>query len=306
MQNTRKKHRPRFGIVLICILFTTACSSPVVLGTIYNGAPKRITKAMKGYAKFTKAQENAIDQRFAEYHQWHRNTQLPLYSGLLREVAQQLGTENGITHATVTRWTDQAGELSLAIRQCNPLNQATDFWSTLSETQVAQIKQKTADINTLRVKTYNSETTAEKLVRRHKNILSWAKRAGIKFNSSQSDLLSETLSQQINLGSQRLALWKQWTVQFNELLANQNVSGFTDNMNNHVNSLWSITETNYPDEWQASEDLWANFLHRFMTLQTAKQNQALRKKTTNIANTLEKISRDSKTSVTARCFDALG
>lgn len=305
MQKLQKKNTHIVCTLLACILLATACTGPMVIGSIYNGASKRISKEMRDYAKFNNAQKKMIDSSFAQYHQWHRTTQLPLYSDFLRDIATQLDSEIKITPATVTQWIKQASEMSMAIRHCNPLNDSNKFWATLSDDQTRQIKQKTADVHTLRVQKYKSETATERSARRHKEILTWSKRAGLKFNSLQSDLLTNTLAQQISLGGQRLLVWQQWTDQFNNLLTTRNNDNFTIRMNNHVHKLWTLTQANYPNEWQTSTDLWTDFLHQFLALQTAKQNQRLQMKTSNMASTLDIISKDTVSSVAPRCFNPL-
>lgn len=306
MQSLLKKYSRNSCSLLACMFLASACSGPLVIGSIYNSASNRITKEMKSYAKFSKAQKIIIDERFSQYHQWHRVTQLPLYGGLLRDIATQLESNTDIPDTTVQQWLIQINNLSMTLRHCNPLNDSNDFWSTLSDQQISQIKQKTADTHTLRVEKYQSETPSERSARRHKEILTWAKRAGLKFNSMQSDLLAKTLAQQTSLGGQRLFIWQQWTDQFNSLLTTRHTDHFADNMNKHMKSLWTLTQKNYPEEWQSSRELWTDFIHQFLSLQTKKQNQALYKKTTSIATTLDTISKDGPASVIPQCFDASG
>jgi len=274
------------------------------MGTVYNGAAKRSAKQMKSLAKFSQAQKNTIDHRFAQFHSWHRQQHLPLYSKFLTDIADHLDTNQSVSPTVTGAWIQAANQFSIELRRCNPLNGSAEFLSSLSDAQVTSVARERTKTHTERVQKYQRETKQQRALRRHKEITTWASRAGIKVNKQQKALLTETLNRQLSLGSQRYYLQEQWIARFNQLLENRNQStaDFIRALNIHIESLWTLTQDNYPSEWQDSATLWQNFLTKFMQLQTEKQNAKLIEKARKLATTLEALSKQTKDTVSPRCF----
>ena len=302
-----KTLRWRCIVVLSCTLLAGACSGPLVVGKVYNSAAKQSAKQMKGLANFSKPQERTIDQRFAQYHSWHRQQQLPLYSKLLTGIANHIDSEQAVTSAITASWMQQINDFSTELRYCSPLNSSAEFLSKLSDSQVASIALATQKTHTVQVQKFNQENKQSRTQNRQKAISTWAGRAGLKLNKKQKQLLGKTLDQQISLGSQRYYLHQQWIAKFNQLLENRNSTNgdFAPTMNAHIHSLWTLTQDNYPSEWQQSATLWQNFLTEFLQLQTTRQNNALIKKARKFAATLDSLSKQTKNVASPKCFSPL-
>ncbi len=292
------------GLILACTLLI-ACTGPLVLGTVYNGASGRMAKQVKNYATFSKSQQTVIDQNFATYHSWHRSTQLPAYSNFLNAVVDDLEQTRPTSLSTVDAWFTQINDFSAALRRCNPLNNAADFLQTLTDKQVREIADSLEKIEKKQARDYSTESTEQRRYQQQKSISKWIKRAGLKINDQQKKLIDKTLAQQINLRSQRMYLRKQWTDQFNLLLQKRDQPDFNTRIGIHIKSLSNMTRKNYPREWQSNTDLWAGFIAEFLSLQSAEQRSVLVKKLRKFASTVNALSEKKEdTAVDSQCFES--
>lgn len=298
--------RQKAIMTLLVILLATACTGPVVVGTIYEGAAARLAKQAKSYAKFSTAEKNTIDKRFSQYHNWHRATQLPLYTTLIAQITTVLEQQESIDSAQVINWVGRIDHLSAALRHCNPLNRSTKFLANLDDRQVQQISNNLDQMQAERIAKYNVESGTQRKQRRHKEISKWLKRAGLSMNSEQSTLLHNTLAKQISMSRQRQLLWQQWIDQFVAFLKIRTQPNFAAAMNQHIDELWNLTESTYPQQWKSNKDLWSNFFHQFLQLQTTAQRQKMVNKMRKFAITLNKIGAKINTSEEAQCFGKSG
>ncbi|OED39072.1 hypothetical protein AB833_16135 [Chromatiales bacterium (ex Bugula neritina AB1)] len=269
-----------FKIALITTLTLTtllSCTSPFVLGQLYDRAPKRAEKSLTRYAEFGHAQHQAIRISLRRYHRWHRETQLPEYAILLRSIAIQVQNESQVDVKTLKLWLDRIEHFSNRLRQCNPLNDSANLLKGLTDNQVEQISDRLIKEKDSELKEYQQKTDQQRLARRYKSTIKWARRIGLPFSSEQASLLKETLQLQKNLRPQRMALWRTWSEQFLHLLHNRSSPEFATRVNRHIDSLWSITKDNYPTDWQKAKTLWSEYLLKFLQLQSPQQNSSLAK-----------------------------
>lgn len=288
------------SLLLIALMVLSGCSSSLVVGQVYDRFGSQSAKRFKSYASYNKAQTTRIDSLASSYHSWHRTTQLNRYSDFLRTIVADVEATEALTLNEAERWWTTVREFSDVMRVCNPLNVSADLLAGLSDEQVSQIavnmqkelKQEEAE--------YHAETPQQRVERRVRLISKWGKRSGLSFNDAQTEALRKTLQNQISLGSQRFELRKAWTDKYIRLLSQRRLSGFHNRVTAHIESAWSMTETAYPDQWRANEQLWTSFIKDYINLQTQKQRLKMISKTTSMAKILDKLAM-KKISVPAAC-----
>ncbi len=289
-------------LLLITLLTTVGCTSPLVLGRLYDRIPNSSSKSVARYADFNKAQTQVIKTSVQRYHRWHRETQLPEYAVFLRSVANSVNNGSQPDRETVAGWLNTVDEFSSRLRQCNPLNDSADLLAGLSDKQVQQIATQLKKEKDLELKEYQEESEPQRRQRRYKFAVKWARRIGLPLNPQQKALLQETLKQQQSLGLQRMSLWRVWSEQFINLLQNRHQPEFNSTVNPHIHALWSLTKDNYPNEWQHTKALWQDFLYTFMAMQSEQQNKAMEIKLNAMAEIGGKLSRKAVTGPPAQCF----
>lgn len=293
--------------MLICVVITlpiSACTSAVAINTAYNSMAARLSSEMLTYADFTVQQQIEIRQRITAFQQWHREQQLPHYVALVNRIASRLASPQDVAWKDIEEWVSSARNLSDHLSQCSPLNQSGELLSRLSTRQIQQIEKSIKDRHQQRVEEYQSETPKQRMQRRQKTIVKWARRSGIRFNQAQLDLLQSTLQQQLSLTPKRLTLWESWSAQLVTEIRDKGHPQHVQNIDSHITTLWKLTERNYPIDWQTNIDLWQRFVFRFARLMTAEQAQRLTKRLKQIANTLHNVQKKSGREK-AICFSAV-
>ncbi len=299
-----ERHRMKYSALLLLIAtLLSGCTSTVAIGTAYNSAAKTFSNRLADYAEFNNRQQREIKKRVSAFHQWHREQHLPAYQRLLQQLALSTDAPELLEKQSVDQWVSSFRALLLQTGQCNPLNNSNKLLSSLSDRQVQQISVTLRDKQIQRALEYQSETSAERLDRRQTAITKWAKRAGIKFTDEQSMLLNSTLSKQISLSPQRHQLWQNWSDRFVQLMRKRDQTSFAVEVDQHIASLWNLSEQTYPEQWQTNVTLWADFLYQFLKTQTPEQSRKLKKKLNAVANSLEKLSL-KKSSQQPQCFGA--
>lgn len=276
-------------LLLIALTVLAGCSSSLVVGQVYDRFGSNSAKRFKYYANYNKAQVTQIDSLAASYHSWHRTTQLNRYSDFLRTIASDVQSTDTLSFDEAQGWWIAVRGFSDDMRACNPFNVSADLLANLSDEQVNQIAFRSRKELKQDLEEYNSETPQQRIERRAKLITKWGRRSGFRFNDAQTAALRKTLQSQISLGSQRFVLREAWTDKYIMLLSQRGQAGFHNSVTRHIESAWSMTETAYPDEWRANEQLWTNFIKDYINLQTPDQRLKMINKTTSFAKTLDKL-----------------
>jgi len=281
----------RWCVLILCVGLSVACTSNLVLGTMYNQFGTRSAKQFKSFATFTSSQKNLIDGLAAGYHSWHRSTQLPRYATFLRQIVADIETSQPLAIENSSLWWQNAGAFMDDMRSCNPLNVSADLLAGLSDKQVLQVAARMRDQQTLREDEYSAESADEKIQRRFERIRKWASRSGAGFNSQQDLLLRQTLSDQISLGEQRHELRRAWMEEFIALLNQRHEPEFKNKVTEHIDASWQLTATAFPQQWRDNETLWIAFIADYINLQTDKQREKFIKTALSTAASLDTLSK---------------
>jgi len=279
----------RFCLVTAAVILISACANSVVLSTVYDRFGTQTAKRFKSYATFNAAQKQEIDAFARSYHSWHRTTQLDRYSTQLREMVVAIEGSEALSFEQADSWLQSIRRFSDDMRACNPFNVSAEFLSELSDKQVEEVAAKMRSNLNERSDKYSAESAVERIERRFKDIVKWARRSGISFNDKQKRLLRETLTEQISMGAQRYELRRVWTEEFISLLGKRDETAFKANIMKHINSQWRLTESKYPKEWRSNERLWTGFIKDFINLQKPEQRVAFVAKALSTATTFEKL-----------------
>ncbi len=277
------------------------CTSPAVLGMVYDRSAKKASREIQQIASFNDSQRLYINDRLMRFHRWHRETQLPRYARLIREIASTL-QQHQVSKPTVKSWMSEIEALSSEMTRCNPLNDSLEFLSQLTDRQVTEISVMMEEDHIEDTERYQEETVDERKKRQEQHVLKWARRSGLVFNPAQKQLLANTLLQQKSLGRQRLDLHHNWSLKFGALLADRQQQSFVAETGAHIQRLWSLTKTAYPQKWDGNTRLWEFFIHRFLELQTPDARRVMVRKASNIANTIDTIATKSVEGPAAKCF----
>lgn len=284
----------RTVLAVLALLVLASCSnSKLILGPLYNRLDDQMRDEFNKLGKFNSTQVSAFEDRLQTFHLWHRRNELPRYAALLDEVEAAISVPRKKTLAEVQQWSDQLEEFSVAARSCHPVNFSFDLMKTLSDKQIDFIERRFAREQRRNRARYEERTPEERIDRRYKNVLKWSGRIGLDFNNTQKTLLRSALKEQISLRKQYWGLTSLWNREFFIIGRNQQAPDYDERMENHLEKLWSLLETNQREQWQANRDLWANFAVDFVNNMDTNQREWADAWLGKLSKTLRNISDDS-------------
>lgn len=81
---------PQLIIITFLALALNGCS---LIKTVYSNAPEAMHWWLDGYFNFTQPQNAVLKPALHKLHDWHRQTQLPLYIKFLQQAQHDLSEE---------------------------------------------------------------------------------------------------------------------------------------------------------------------------------------------------------------------
>lgn len=279
-------------LALLALALSSACSnSTTVVGPIYNQLDNQMSRGIFRLADFESSQSDAVMQLINHFHVWHRRDQLPEYAALLDDIETTLLSQQPISVDVTQRWASAVETFTRNFRECHPINFANHIIRTLDAEQVDEIEK---NIRTRRQKfreRYSESTREERIERRAGNVIKWSGRVGFDFNPQQKDMLREAFSQQISLRKEYFVLSDEWSSHFFALLKDRHSPDLNQTMAVHLDKLWHLLETAYPEQWQQNRDLWTGFLFELGQTMTPQQRQSAGKWLGKMGDTLATLSR---------------
>lgn len=181
---------------LLIIFIVTLCSLIVgcsLVKTTYNNAPALIIFWLDDYFSFTQAQNLALKPSLQTLHNWHRQSQLPSYITLLKDLQSSFGKDQ-ISAAEACEKID-AIKLSIHTIQIESIPIITEIAPLLSDKQLARFQNK-LDERTKKWKAdWWQETKDEQLEVRYEKTEDFAQKVYGNLSDSQLALLKQRLAQ---------------------------------------------------------------------------------------------------------------
>ncbi|MBX2883259.1 MAG: hypothetical protein KTR32_25125 [Granulosicoccus sp.] len=277
---------------LAMLLLLSACSnSTTVIGPLYNRLDNQMSGGVLKLTEFEPSQKQALMQLVNHFHFWHRRDQLPDYASLLDDIETTLLGNESISRETTKRWASAVESFTRQFRECHPINFANHIIRSLSDEQVSSIEKNIRTRRTEHRERYGSSTREERIDRRVKNMIKWSGRIGFDFNAAQTAMLRDTFTRQISLRNEYFVLSDQWADQFFSLLQDRHSPTLNQAMAGHLDTLWHLLESAYPDKWQQNRDLWSDFLYELGQTMTPQQRLSTGKWLGKMGETLDTLSR---------------
>ncbi|WP_111640359.1 DUF6279 family lipoprotein [Marinimicrobium alkaliphilum] len=123
-------------VVLLCALLLTASGCSNRIG--YNFLDWYMSWQVRQYIRLDRPQRNLVRTEIRQFHQWHRETQLPQYANFLEQGLERLDTVDEVRPEHIRALSDQATPLwqNLLDYAREP---AAKLFETLSDRQVNQL-----------------------------------------------------------------------------------------------------------------------------------------------------------------------
>jgi len=288
--------RPRvlgpIAVLFVSLLVTSCSTSKFVLGPLYNRLDDQMRNEFNKLGKFNQEQNSEFEKRLLNYHTWHRRKELPRYAELLDAIQYSVSAPRRTTEADIQSWFDAAESFSVSARECHPVNFSYDLMKTLTDEQVNYIERRFKSEQGKNRKRYDAFTWDERIERRFNFVKKWSGRFGLKLTEEQQVLLKDTMQEQVSMRKQYWRLSAAWNREFFIIGRDQSANDYDARMDAQLAKLWSLLETNYPEQWQDNRDLWKGFAFEFVNSMTTSQREWARGWLGGVASTLRDMSDD--------------
>lgn len=177
-------------LIVIFLLAITIVSCSLVK-TAYNNAPEAMHWWMDDYFDFTATQNMKLKPALHALHDWHRQTQLPLYVELLQNIQSDLSKEAiepSVVCETMNTMQDMVQNIQLETTAT-----VVEIAPLLSAQQLSYF-QKKLEKRTLKWKSeWLQETREEQIEARLEKTIDYAEKVYGNLNKSQKNMLKEKL-----------------------------------------------------------------------------------------------------------------
>jgi len=206
---------PRIRTVVLVALLSLSLGGCSVVRTAYNQLDWVITRYLTKHFELDDAQERELRTMVDRNLEWHRTTQLPLYSDFLANLVATMDEEvtpeqmGAAYNRTLVFWDD-------FMLQIVPDSQT--FLANLSDEQVDQMIERLEKNNEEMYETYSGRTPEQREARRNKNTIKLAERVMGRLNDEQKDKIRESLAEMEDSSEDWVDNRRQWQVVFIELV----------------------------------------------------------------------------------------
>lgn len=193
------------------MLFCSSCA----LRFTYNNLDWVVPWYTDDYVTLNASQKKLFEQRFQRYWDWHRKTQLPRYSALLRDTAEALkaGLVDKTASMIETRTTDLTETL---VRKMEP--DLLALLPTLSAKQLREIQAKFAKDNKKHREEYIDASAEQQRDKRAERIESSLERWFGQLNEAQLALIAQAAGDYQLMGEESLQARLAWQQAFIDAL----------------------------------------------------------------------------------------
>ena len=177
-------------LIVIFLLAITIVSCSLVK-TAYNNAPEAMHWWLDDYFDFTATQNKKLKPALHALHDWHRQTQLPLYVELLQNI--QSGLSKEAIEASAVCETMQTMQDMMQNIQLETTATVVEIAPLLSDQQLSYF-QKKLEKRTLKWKSeWLQETREEQIEARLEKTIDYAEKVYGNLNKTQKNMLKEKL-----------------------------------------------------------------------------------------------------------------
>jgi len=281
-------------ILLPLLLLLTACTnSKLIIGPLYNQLDNQMRDEFNKLGDFNEEQKQAFEAAVGTFHVWHRQSEMPQYASLIKDLSAAIATPGNTSPADVKRWIETAEMHSRSARECYPVNFSFELMKSLTDKQIDFIERRFKSERAKNRERYASRTRDERIERRLNNIGKWAGRIGVAISANQRSLFRKTMVKQTSLRNEYYELSDQWNKELFALARNRQADNFDAAMRAHLAKLWSLLETAHPEQWRKNRELWQSAAFEFVQSMSEEQRSTASRWLSKMGDTVLAISKDS-------------
>ena len=297
-----------FLLVFICMFVLGCTNSRLILRPLYNKLDDQFESQMLRYGSFSEEQTAAISDLVDHFHVWHRQTQLPAYELLLKDVAERLASTDELSLEEVTNWSATFNDNASRIGICNPIYSASSVLQTLTDEQVMETKKARLEIleNWRKERAESrraSQTPEERVNVQVKRVRRYASLAGLDLNQSQLQDLRETMLQRQRPTTSFREIIDEWDRRFFELLDSRQEADWEARLTDYLNQRRKTVRQWAAETRGRNRMLWEAYFHRAGNSLDDEQRETVSNYLAGLANTVRALSKDEPSFTKASALD---
>ncbi|MEK9825511.1 MAG: DUF6279 family lipoprotein [Methylotenera sp.] len=179
----------KFITVILLALTLGACS---LIKTIYSNAPEAVHWWLDGYFDFTQAQNARLKPALHKLHEWHRQTQLPLYIKHLQQMQDNIRQEK--IDAQVVCTTISTIQDHLQTIQFEAIPMIVEIAPSLTDKQLAYFEKKLHKREQNWQSEWLQDSEEEQLEARLEKMIDYSEKLYGRLHKPQKSMLKQKLS----------------------------------------------------------------------------------------------------------------
>ena len=287
-----------FLLVFTCLFVLGCTNSRLILRPLYNKLDDRFERQMLQYGTFSEEQTAAISDLVDHFHVWHRQTQLPAYELLLKDVAERLSNDEDLSLQEVKDWSSTLNENLSKIGICNPIYSASSVLQTLTDEQVIEAKKTRLEIlQTWRRERATSkrasQTPEQRVNDQVKRVRRYTGLAGLHLTRPQLQDLRETMLQRQRPSASFREIIDEWDVRFFELLNSRQDADWEMRLITYVNQRRQAVRQWASETREHNRKLWEVYFQRAGNSLDDEQRETVSNYLAGLGNTMRALSKDT-------------
>lgn len=176
-------------IMLLLIGWLGSCS---LVKTVYNNAPEAMHWWLDDYFNFTQAQSALLKPALLKLHDWHRQTQLPVYINFMQQMQNDLSQEKISAETVCTTISTMQDYLQAIQLEASPI--ILEMAPTVTEKQLAYFENKLHKRAQKWKSEWLQETPEEQVAARLEKLVDYSEKIYGNLNKTQKVMLKQKLA----------------------------------------------------------------------------------------------------------------
>ena len=267
----------RFYLLLVTFVFCQACTSQLVIKTIYNDMDGMFADSINDLADFNPEQQDAIERVGDELAAWHRNTQLPLYRAFTVDAKTML--TQPINEAQMEQLATQIELFGDALAE-RPWPLLLDALKDINEEQIDQIAASLEKELSKREEEYTEERQERDPKDPHRETLKDVRKTfkrllQVKLSDEQLRPFKKGIEFSVDLNVDEIRIEREWNTGFVALLRSQKGTPNTQALLDHMLIGTKLLRTHYPKEVAENRRVALNAMRETFNLLNQQQRERL-------------------------------
>ena len=284
-------------VLCLCAFLSACAGNSLVLGLLYDRVDTQIINAFEAYATLTEDQQTWLRGEVANFHQWHRTTQLPAYADWLDNSVTPLVQK---TEPDVVDVDAMFNDVMGFVDQLNlrfPLNRSPAILRTATDGQILEARAHVDNLVNEASEQRDDRTPEQRMEERVTSVARAFRQIGWQLNDEQRQIVRDTSvqreDQSVEESLEDWDLWYTWMQELFAMMEDRDAPEFVDRIKQHLLLGGKLRETRRPEAYQQDIDRFQAMAVSLLQSMESEQRLAVTERVTRIAEILRELSQQT-------------